>query len=243
MHPIICQIGPFSIYSYGLMLVIAFIVSSTLAMQEAKRQRMSPELIFNFSFTVFVFGVIGARIFYVVENINYYFKTPLEIIMLQRGGLSWFGGLLLGSISGIIYLRKKKFAIFRTLDLLIPYVALGQAIGRIGCLLNGCCFGKASRFGIYFSVYKVILIPTQVYSSLALVAIFIILRLLQRRPQPAGKIFFIYLLLYSIKRFIIEFWRADNAVIFFGLTFFQLISIAIFCFAFLKLLSTKLIKA
>lgn len=225
----ICKIGPFTVYSYGLMLVTAFLIACRLAMQEAKRQHQDPEAIFNLAFTVFVFGVIGSRIFYVVHHLIYYLKNPAEIIMLQRGGLSWFGGLVLGGISGILYSKKKKLPIYRTLDLIAPYLALGQSIGRIGCLLNGCCFGRT-------------LVPTQLYSSLALIVIFIILRTLQGKPHLAGKIFFAYLFLYSIKRFFIEFWRADNAVIFFGLTLFQLISIALFCVASLKLLSIKKTK-
>jgi len=92
MYPEICRIGPFTVYSYGLMLVVAFAVSSFLAGRQAKREGIDPEKIFNLSLVVFIFGVIGARIFYVAENIGYYAKNPLESIMLQHGGLSWFGG-------------------------------------------------------------------------------------------------------------------------------------------------------
>ncbi|MDP3731742.1 MAG: prolipoprotein diacylglyceryl transferase [Candidatus Omnitrophota bacterium] len=239
MYPTICKIGPFTIYSYGLMLAIAFLVSSTLAVLQAKIEKMNPDTIFNFSFIVFISGIIGARTLYIIENIAYYLKNPLEIMMLALGGLSWFGGLMLGLILGTIYLKKKKLSIYMTLDLVIPFVALGQAIGRIGCLLNGCCFGKISKFGIYFPVHKLFLIPTQIYSSLALIFIFIILRFIQERPHKEGEIFFAYLILYSIKRFSIEFWRADNETILFGLTLFQLISIAIFSLSVLKLLTIK----
>jgi phosphatidylglycerol:prolipoprotein diacylglycerol transferase len=186
--------------------------------------------------------IIGARIFYIMENANYYINNIPEMVMLQRGGLSWYGGLMLGSICGILYLIKKNLSVYKILDLVIPFVALGQAIGRIGCLLNGCCFGKVSRFGIYFDAHKSVLIPTQVYSSLALILIFIALRLLQARPHKDGVVFFAYLLLYSIKRFFIEFWRADNELIFLGMTLFQIISIAIFLLSFLKLISIQKIK-
>ena len=243
MHPIICQMGPFTIYSYGLLLVVAFLVSSTLAAFQAKKQKINPDIIFNLSFTVFISGIIGARSLYVIENITYYLRNPLEIIMLQLGGLSWFGGLILGFLSGTVYLKKKKLSIYRILDLMSPFVALGQAIGRIGCLLNGCCFGKISKFGLYFPVHKLVLIPTQIYSSLALVFIFIILRFLQDRPHKEGKIFFAYLLFYSIKRFFIEFWRADNEIILFGLTLFQLMGIAVFCLAVWKILLIKKIAS
>ncbi len=243
MYPIICQMGPFTIYSYGLLLVVAFLVSSTLATFQAKKQKINPDIIFNLSFTVFISGIIGARSLYVIENITYYLRNPLEIIMLQLGGLSWFGGLILGFLSGTVYLKKKKLSIYRILDLMSPFVALGQAIGRIGCLSNGCCFGKISKFGLYFPVHKLVLIPTQIYSSLALVFIFIILRFLQDRPHKEGEIFFAYLLFYSIKRFFIEFWRADNEIILFGLTLFQLMSIAVFCLAIWKILLIKKIAS
>ena len=162
--------------------------------------------------------------------------------MLQHGGLSWFGGLLIGSIFAIRYLKKKQLGVSRSLDLVVPFLALGQAIGRIGCLLNGCCFGRASKFGLYFAVHEGVLIPTQLYSSLVLILIFIILRLLQDKPHRQGQIFFTYLLLYSIARFFIEFWRADNPIVFSGLTLFQILSIAIFLFASIKLILIRRIK-
>ena len=235
MYPEIYQIGPFTIYSYGSMLVLAFLISSALARSQARRQNINPGIIFNLAFIVFIWGILGARLLYVIENINYYLKNPSETIMLQHGGLSWFGGLILGVVSGIIYLKRKNLKVYTILDLVIPFVAIAQAIGRIGCLLNGCCFGKISKFGLYFDTHKLILIPTQIYSSLILIFIFIILRFLQDRPHREGNIFFTYLLLYSVKRFFIEFWRADNEVIFFRLTLFQIISIVIFCLALIKL--------
>ena len=239
MHPEICQIGPFTIYSYGLMLALAFSVAAYLAGRQAKRQNINPDSIFNLAFIILVSGIIGARIFYILENLTYYLKHPWEMLMLQHGGLSWFGGLGLALICGIIYLRKRELAVYKTLDLLAPFVALAQGIGRIGCLLNGCCYGKVSKFGLYFAVHQAVLIPTQLYSSLALVAVFISLRFLQDRPHQDGQIFFLYLFLYSLQRFCIEFWRADNPVIFLGLTLFQLISAAVFLSSLFKLISLK----
>lgn len=228
MYPIIFQFGPLKIYSYGVMLVIAFLVAANLVSSEAKRQTINSGIIYNFLFVVFICGILGARVFFVIENISYYYNNPLEIIMLQNGGLSWFGGFILGGTCGIIYLNKNGQSIIKTLDLVMPYVALAQAIGRIGCLLNGCCYGKACSFSIYSSQQNEILIPTQIYSSLLLVVIFIILRMLQTKKRLPGEIFLMYLFLYSIKRFFIEFWRADNPVIFRGLTLFQILSIIMF---------------
>lgn len=208
------------------MLVLAFGISFALASSKAKKENINPGLLFNFFFAVFISGIIGARVFYVIKDISYYLKEPLEIIMLQRGGLSWFGGLISGFIFGIAYLKKTNAPIYKTLDLVVPFAALAQAIGRFGCFLNGCCFGRTA-------------IPVQLYSSLVLIFIFIILRLLQERAHKEGQIFLSYLLLYSAKRFFIEFLRLDNEIILFGLTLFQFISIAIFCVAFIKLILLK----
>jgi len=236
MHPIICSIGPLNIYAYGVMLVGAFLVSSVLLIIQAKKNNFNPNTIFDLAFVVFISGIIGSRLFYITENIAYYIREPVEIFMLQHGGLSWFGGLVSGIFVGIVYLRNKDLPVYRVLDLIVPFLALAQAIGRVGCLLNGCCFGKVSESGIYFPVQQATLIPTQIYSSLALVIIFIFLRFLQDKPHREGTIFFTYLLLYSVKRFIIEFWRADNDIIFLGMTLFQIISVAVFCFSFFKFL-------
>jgi phosphatidylglycerol:prolipoprotein diacylglycerol transferase len=236
MHPEICRFGHFTIYSYGLMLVIAFMVGSTLAAQAAKRNNIDPDIIFNLSFFVFILGIVGARIFYVLDNLNYYLNNPLEIIMLQKGGLAWFGGLILGTISGYIYIKVNKLPAYKIIDLFAPFLALGQSIGRLGCFLNGCCFGKESALGIYSAAQDALLIPTQLYSSFLLLIIFVILRIMQDKPHKDGQIFFTYLLLYSVKRFSIEFFRGDSPAFFYGLTLFQVLSLAVFFLAATKLI-------
>jgi phosphatidylglycerol---prolipoprotein diacylglyceryl transferase len=231
MLPEICHIGFFKIYSYGLMLVLAFFVSSYLATRQAINEKVDPDKILNLCFYSFISGIIGARIFYVLSDVVYYLRNPLEIVMLQHGGLAWFGGLILGSAAAVLFIKKNKLGLLKTLDLLAPFIALGQAIGRIGCLLNGCCFGKVSKFGIYFKVFDQILIPTQLYSSLLLLVIFVTLRLIQDRKHLPGIVLYSYLFLYSIKRFSIEFLRNDSLRIFHGLTLFQILSLLLFFFS------------
>lgn len=235
MLPEICQIGPVTIYAYGLMLVAAFFTSSYLASLQAKRQGFDPDLIFNFCFFIFISGIIGARAFYVLNNFSFYLRNPLEIIMLQHGGLAWFGGAIFGLLAAVLFIKKNKLGLFRILDLLAPFIALGQAIGRIGCLFNGCCFGRVSKFGIYFKVFDQVLIPTQLYSSLLLILIFFILRFIQDRKYLPGQILCAYLFLYSIKRFFIEYLRSDSPRIFYGLTIFQLLSLLMFAVSLLLL--------
>jgi phosphatidylglycerol---prolipoprotein diacylglyceryl transferase len=242
MYPEICTIGPVTIYSYGAMLAVAFMVSVFFACRHASREGIDPNIFFNLCFNAFISGIIGARLFFVIENAGYYLKNPLEILMFNRGGLSWFGGLMLGVLAGVVYLRFKKIAIYRALDLLVPYLALAQAIGRIGCFLNGCCYGKLWAHGLYFPVLQGRFIPTQLYSSALLLLIFFILRSSLSRPHKEGQIFYAYLFLYSLKRFSIEFLRVDNPPLVWGLTLFHLLSIAVFCIAVVKLLQLRIKK-
>ncbi len=242
MLPEICHLGTFTIYSYGLMLVLAFFVSAYLSSRQAVKEQMDPEQIFNFLFCVFIFGIIGSRIFYVLINARFYLRNPLEIIMLQHGGMAWFGGLIFGSSGALLFIKKHKMNLFKTLDLLVPFIALGQAIGRIGCLFNGCCFGRETEFGLYFKVFDQVLIPTQIYSSLLLLLIFIILRFKQDQKHSSGEILCSYLFLYSLKRFFMEFLRNDSPRMFYGLTLFQVLSLVLFflsAWIFIKLFWAK----
>jgi phosphatidylglycerol---prolipoprotein diacylglyceryl transferase len=229
MLPEICHLGKFTVYSYGLMLVAAFFISTYLCLLQATKEKQNSELIFNLFFYVFIFGIIGSRLFYILLNAAFYLRYPLEIIMLQHGGMAWFGGLFFGSTTAIIFVKRHKLDLLKTLDLIVPFIALGQAIGRIGCLLNGCCFGRESEFGIYFQVFDKVLVPTQLYSSLLLLVIFIVLRLKQDGKHQPGAILRGYLFLYSLKRFAIEFLRNDSPRIFLGLTLFQILCLVVFC--------------
>jgi len=222
------------------MLVLAFSIAAFLLTREGRRQGLNPELIFNLSFIIILSGIIGGRMLYVILNLNYYLENPVQIIMLRRGGLVWFGGFISGVISCVVYLKYKGLDIYKTFDLVIPYVVLAHSIGRIGCLLHGCCFGKETlQFGLYFPVHDAILIPTQLYSSLALLGIYIILRLRQRRVCRKGEIFFLYLLLYSLCRFFIEFFRGDSKILILGFSIFQVISFAIFILSAVMLIRIK----
>jgi len=146
MHPILVKIGFLRIYSYGVMMVIAFLAASYFLSREARARGMHSEAVFDLAFTSFVWAIIGARFFYVALHPAYYFQHPLDIIKLHRGGLVFFGGAIFGIIAGSMVIARKKLPWRQTLDLFSPYIALGHAIGRIGCFLNGCCYGKPTMF-------------------------------------------------------------------------------------------------
>lgn len=241
MHPVLFKIGFFTIHSYGVMLALGFLAATLLASREAQRRSMNKDLITDLAFVLIISGLIGARILYTLLNFPYFLKNPLEIFLLNRGGLVWYGGLIAAIISLIIFCKVKKQNILSMLDLFAPYAALGQAFGRIGCFLRGCCYGKFTdgAWGFYFPEHSATLYPTQLFSALALVVIFILLRLLSDRIKFRGGIFFSYLMLYSVFRFFIEFLRGDTPVIAFGLTTFQLMSIPILIISLILFLNVK----
>ena len=213
MHPVLFKIGPYSVYSYGAMLALAFLVCSFLAKRRAASIGMDGEKILDLTILLIMSGVIGGRIMFVILDLEYFKTRPLDIFKLWEGGLVWYGGLILAVISGAVFLRIYKMPILKTADLMMPYVALGQAIGRIGCFLNGCCYGKTPA------------LPTQLFESAAMLIVYLILR---RRVPSNGRTFFLYLILYSVFRFFNEFIRGDNMLAVMGLTFSQFISVIIF---------------
>ena len=229
MFPIIFKFGPLTVYSYGLMLAIAVVVCSYLLSRDAQQALgIKPELIYDFVFWTVLGGIAGARIFFVFLNFEIFATDPLEIIRLQNGGLCWQGGLILGTIVGIYFVQKNKWPVWKMADLVAPYLALGQSIGRIGCFLNGCCYGKPVSWGIYFPAHDEHLHPTQLYESVGLLLLFFVLKNFQKSTKFDGQVFLLYLLSAVTLRFFNEFFRADHDNIFFGLSIFQLVCISIF---------------
>jgi len=228
-----------TIYSYGLMLAIAVVVCTLMLARDAHRNNIKADIVFDLIFWAVISGIIGARLFYILLNYSFFAAYPSEIFMIQKGGLAWQGGLILGSVTTMLFIKAKKLSLSKMLDFLSPYLALGQSIGRIGCFLNGCCFGKEVDWGVYFPVHDAVLYPTQLYLSGGYFIIFVILKRYQKFSEIPGLIFASYLILASILRFGVEFFRADHEILFLGLSIYQFVSFGIlmvaFCFAFIML--------
>ncbi|VAW49620.1 Prolipoprotein diacylglyceryl transferase [hydrothermal vent metagenome] len=209
------------------MLAIAVVVCSFFLARDAKALSIKSEVIFDLVFCLVVSGVLGARLFFILLNLSFFINNPSEIIMIQNGGLAWQGGLIGAGLIGSFYVKKKGLPVLKMLDLCAPYIALGQAIGRIGCFLNGCCFGKQVPWGMYFPVHDANLHPTQLYLTGGFSVIFIILKLYQKKSMISGQVFVLYLVLAPMWRFIIEFFRADHTQTFLGLSVFQFMCLGI----------------
>jgi phosphatidylglycerol:prolipoprotein diacylglycerol transferase len=201
---------------------------------------MSSERIADIVIWIMVGAILGARIVYVATYWKDEFAgQPLsEIFMIQHGGLVYYGGLIGATIAGVIYIRWKKLPLWKTADVLAPSIALGNVFGRIGCLLNGCCYGRACSlpWAIQFPADNPLhppttpVHPTEIYDALDNFILYLLLAWLFRRKKFDGQIFATYLIGYAIIRTIMEYFRGDYPPdqIHYGLTPGELISIPIF---------------
>lgn len=198
MFPIVCRIGPFNVYSWGLMVAIGFLAGLAVALHYAGQEGIKEDHIYDLFIYVVIFAIVGARVAYVLTFLSEFVDHPMSVLFVNRGGLAFVGGLVAVLLMITVFVRFHKINIMKLLDALSPAAALGYAIGRIGCYLNGCCFG-ITLFGIVQ--------PTQLYSSLAgLVILFLLVHYYTKKAYD-GQIFLIALFLYSIYRFFIEFIR------------------------------------
>jgi phosphatidylglycerol:prolipoprotein diacylglycerol transferase len=228
MHPILFQIGPLTIYSYGVMLALAVVVCSWLLSNDAKKFGISRDVVFDFIFWITAGGIIGARIFYILISWDYFSEHLSELLLINRGGLAWQGGFIGGLIAGLWFVKLKNLKMRVMLDLSAPYIALGQAIGRVGCFFNGCCYGKPFEFGLYFPGHSDKIHPTQLYETGMLFIIFLFLKFAKKSTWRPGMVFVLYLCLAGMERFIVEFVRDDHELFLWNLSLAQFIAAGVF---------------
>lgn len=215
------------------MLAAAIVVCSVLLTRDAVKAGISRDMIYDFTFWVILGGILLARVYYVGINWEFFAANPLEMIMLNHGGLAWQGGFVGGTAAGILFVRLRKVRLRQFMDLVAPYVALGQSIGRIGCFFNGCCYGKPWIHGLFFPTQGAKLYPTQLFETSGLFAIFLVLKMLQRKPHAPGMIFVYYLWLAAIERFVVEFFRGDHTLLWGGLSQAQYVALGVFAAGFI----------
>ncbi|MDP3804358.1 MAG: prolipoprotein diacylglyceryl transferase, partial [Candidatus Omnitrophota bacterium] len=142
MHPILLKLGPFTVYSYGVMVAIGFGIFTFLVYRRAAKFNIDQDKIIDLTILILVWGIIGARLLYVASNLSFYLANPVDIVNLSKGGLVWYGGFLAALFAGMVYLKNNRLNFWEITDLIAPYIALAQGFGRIGCFFNGCCYGK-----------------------------------------------------------------------------------------------------
>jgi len=229
MYRILFTIGSFPIYSYGVMIALAFITAILLAMKETKKSGEDPERFLDISLYVIIGALVGGRLGYVLTYLDYYLKNPVKIFYFRQGGLSFLGGFIVAYSLYWLYVKRAKISFWKYADFAAPSVAIGIGIGRIGCFLNGCCYGLVSEnYGIKFpslhlssvylqqlndgliasgSSYTLPVFPTQIYTSLYWFLIFFILHWMKKYKKYDGFLILSFFILYSISRFFVEYFR------------------------------------
>lgn len=232
MHPHLFNLGPIPIYTYGFFVFLGVLFSYFIAIKEANRVKIETKVFSDIFFWSLLSAFAGARLLYILVNLNHLFTDPWDIIF-SRSGFVFYGGIISGGVA-IYYLAKYyKIKFLKLADIFSMVIPLGHSLGRIGCFYYGCCYGRPtdSWLGMKFPAncpagsLGVKVIPTQLIEALFLLLIFAILFILQRRKHFLGQIFIAYLILYGSFRFIIEFFRFDPRGQFLNLSTSQYIAL------------------
>jgi len=235
MYPELITIGAFSLGSYGVLIALAFIAGIMLASKLSIKEGYGKDDILDLGLVAIFTSVIGARALYVIVWWEYFAKEPARIFKVWEGGLVFYGGLIGAVIGTAVWLKIKKKPVLKTGDICMPFVALAHAIGRIGCFLNGCCYGRVSeKYGLVFPGVgdNVPHLPVQIYESVLNFINFIFLIVFYRFfKKRDGEVFFLYFINYAVIRVIMEFFRGDaERGMFAGLSTSTFISIVVIIF-------------
>jgi len=244
VFPRLFHIGSFNVPTYGLLVATGVLIGLWISVRNSEKQGINGEHAWNLGILVVLCGIVGAKILYIVVDWSYYMAHPSEIFSLgtlQAGGV--FSGGLLGALAAAIwYIRKNHMPALGTCDAFAPGLAMGHAIGRLGCFAAGCCYGKETThfWGVTFTnplanawtgtPLGKSLEPTQLFESAVELANFFILTWMLKRKKFEGQVFGAYLFLYGIARYFLEFLRGDpgRGEVFGGImTGTQLISIGL----------------
>lgn len=208
-------IGNFTIHGYGLMIGIGIIAAYGSAVYRAKRKGVDEDVLDGLAIWAVLFGLLGAKLLFYITSWKEIMADP-SILWKFTDGFVVYGGIIGGILGGYLYAKRKKISFVKYADLVLPSVALAQGFGRIGCLLAGCCYGLQTD-GAFCIVFKdsdfapnnVPLLPTQIISSVLDFAHFFVLIWIARKVKKDGVVASLYLIFYSIGRFILEFFRGD----------------------------------
>lgn len=218
MHPVLVELGPFVVRSYGALLAISFLLGVSFAARRAKRDGLDPDLLLSIAWTIVVAGVGGARLLYVLQHPGEFSGDLLGIFRVWEGGLTLYGGLILASLSTILILRKRTDRPWGYTDVLAPFVALGEGITRVGCFLNGCCFGRecslpwavtypASSHASDIFGHPHLLHPSQLYQSILAMGVFAFTSWVWRRRRFEGQVFWLWVILDPVARLVADVFR------------------------------------
>src|SRR6266849_9454209 len=222
MYPRLFELGPITVYTYGVLLAAAYLLGLQLAMRRAKARGLDHNRVLDLGIFIIISALIGAKLLLFITDFKTFTTDPRELLTLARSGGVFYGGLILAVAVALWYIRRIGLPLWTTCDVFAPGIALGHVVGRFGCLFAGCCYGKPTTkpWGITFTdafaaanvgtPLNQPLHPTQLYEAGAELVILLLLLATERKGRAfPGRTFWLYILLYAISRFIIEFFRGD----------------------------------
>ena len=252
MHPILFEISGWPVYSYGVLLAIAYLAGLQLAVVRARRAGLDAARVMDLGIYLIIAALVGAKLMLVLTDFSYFSSNPAELLSLVRAGGVFYGGLIVSFLTGLWLVRRYKLPIWSAADMYAPGIALGHVIGRLGCLLAGCCYGRPTdvAWGLTFTdpvaaanvgtPLGIPLHPTQLYDAGAELLILIVLLATERRGRGfAGRTFWLYILLYAISRFVVEIYRGDPRGTLMGFSTSQFVSLVIAPIAVVMLLRLR----
>ena len=220
MYPTLFSFGPIKVHVYGALIALGIFLAMLYLSRQAKRQGFDYQKILDITVYLVLSGILGARILYVILEYRSFGGDILGIFKIWEGGLVFYGGFLSAFAVGYYLVKKYKMPVWKSLDLFAPAVPLAHTFGRMGCFFAGCCYGKPTNvpWAITFknpdslaqSVLNIPVHPTQIYESLSNFMIFLFLNWFQKRKSFDGEVTWFYVILYSVMRFAVEFFRADE---------------------------------
>jgi phosphatidylglycerol:prolipoprotein diacylglycerol transferase len=217
LHPILFSLGPFQVRAYGLALAVSFLLGSWLALRRGRPRGFKEDDLLGLFWWIVLASMIGARAHFVLGHPED-FARPLDALRIWDGGLTLYGGLIAAIAAAWYYLRRHRLAFLPVADVVAPSLALGEGITRIGCFVNGCCFGRAcgNPLGIHYPPTSyaasalgagVAVWPSQLFLSAGLLLSMLVLLWVDRRPRAVGAIFGLYLLFQGVARWAVDFTR------------------------------------
>ncbi|HEV8317286.1 MAG TPA: prolipoprotein diacylglyceryl transferase [Vicinamibacterales bacterium] len=240
MYPELFNIGPITVYTYGVLLAASYLLGLRLAMSRAKARGLDASRVLDLGIYIIIAALVGAKLLLLVVDFDQFRRSPAELLTLARSGGVFYGGLILAVLVAFWYIYRHRLPFWTTCDVFAPGIALGHVTGRLGCLAAGCCYGKptdvawaitftnplaASNVGTPLGVP---LHPTQIYEAGAELLILIFLLATERKGrQFPGRTFWLYMFLYAVSRFVIEFYRGDPRGVVLGVSTSQFISIVL----------------
>jgi phosphatidylglycerol:prolipoprotein diacylglycerol transferase len=222
MHPRLFELGPITVYTYGVLLAAAYLLGLKLAMVRAKSRGLDQTRVLDLGIYIIISALVGAKLLLLITDFRSFVSNPSELLSLARSGGVFYGGLILAVVVALWYIRRIGLPLWTTCDVFAPGIALGHVVGRMGCFFAGCCYGKPTNvpWAITFTdpfaasnvgtPLNIPLHPTQLYEAGAEALILVLLLATESRGKRyPGRTFWLYMLLYAISRFIIEMFRDD----------------------------------